>query len=231
MTQTDCEGRIENGIVSGCLFTHCTGTSFGGGGLRLDRVDPLTIRSCFFYNCHSGTGGGAMYWYFETTEQNLLTYWILDCVFALNSAKSSHDIYIDAKQSIRYVTIFDDSSYTLTNKSNRVRCTSNYRDDWLPCLSPIQLVPSDTDILSLDFSDSSSSSSSISTCFDDLSIPCQTVTEVMSVVNTLNESVPLHILLLDGRHISTEWNVIHRQYTFISGLIASSTVCEIVNER
>ena len=45
VTGADCEGGVECGIVSGCRFTHCSSSTFGGGGLRLNTTSATTILS------------------------------------------------------------------------------------------------------------------------------------------------------------------------------------------
>ena len=131
---TDCEGGVDYGIVSGSRFSECNATKSSeyGGGINPCDISSSTIRSCYFYKCYSSGYGGAIGWQNLTSEQIPLSIWIYDCVFELNSAKTSgHDVYINSSRS-RTTSIFDNLSYTLTDQTNRVMWYRTNHDSWLP---------------------------------------------------------------------------------------------------
>ena len=135
---TDCEGGVEYGIVSGCIFSDCNATvsSSGGGGIDLSYLSLSTIRSCYIYRCHAPYGGGIC-WDSPTLEQIALSEWILHCVFENNSAsRFGHDVYFYSESYNRSDSIFDEMSYTLTNQDWRVSwyySTNTYsHSSWLP---------------------------------------------------------------------------------------------------
>ena len=132
-TASSCEA-YSNGCVCGCIFTNCNGSQHGGA-LRMWLNDVETVRNCSFISCTAKYGAG-IDWVNPVDSQYDRTTWFYECIFYNNTASTSgHDAYFEADQP--GVTIFDDYSYTLSNKTNRVffNTESTSADSMLPYVS------------------------------------------------------------------------------------------------
>ena len=131
-TASDCEGSVY-GIVHDCFFTTCSGSSgeVTGGGLRLNQMEQVTVRSCQFNNCSSCCNGGAIAWDNPNSTQFSINRWIYYCIFFNNSASyNGSDLFIHSNREISQ-TIFE-SSYTLSDAENRVTLLDRDKTSWLP---------------------------------------------------------------------------------------------------
>ena len=235
-TGSVCEGALAFGVASHCVFDRCYGTqsACGPGGLFLDQNAAVTLRSCFFSSCTTPGRGAALYFDNVETGQYGWDTWVYLTLFRNNTASGNihgHDICMNAGSSScppLSSSPVDGYTYTLTNKSSRVvyHCTSpsNYsiHDHWLPYALPIVLASLSSD---------SASSTSASTCANDLRIPCRTISELLSVVGSFEKSCPVHIFLLDGMHLSDDVSVTINHTTHIRSRSSSvsAVMYQVVN--